>query len=135
MTRNWLNSRFGINFVAIGLVGGLVAIAVIAVQDVSFLFSGMWPKLPWYREALYYSLSTVAAVFWAVNFFVFRSGLPRVVAIIVAISFGSYLVQPFADIHSHQLTALCLARILGFCTPLLLMRTYVVDLKAGRVAR
>jgi hypothetical protein len=135
MTLDWLHSRFGINFVAIGLVAALVVIAVIVFQDVSFLVTGVWPKLPWYREVLYHLLAAVAAIFSAVSFFVFRPGLPRFVAVVVAISFGSYVVQPFVDIHSHQLTALCIARILGLCTLLLLVRTYLVDLKAGRVAR
>jgi hypothetical protein len=94
----------------------------------------MWPKLP-YREVLNHLLAAIAAVFSAGSFFVFRPGLARVVAVVVAISFGSYVVQPFVTVHSHQLAALCVARSLGFCTPLLLVRAYFVDLKAGRVAR
>jgi hypothetical protein len=128
-----MNSRFGITFVAVGLVAALVAVAVIVTQDVSFLVTGVWPKLPWYREVLYHLLAAVAAVFSAVNFFVFRLGLPRFVAVVVAVSFGSYVVQSFANFHSLQLTALCVVRILGFCTLLLLVRTYREDLRAGTV--
>lgn len=135
MTRDWLYSRFGINFVAVGLVAGLIVVAVIVIQDISFLVTGVWPKLPWYREVLYHLLAAVAAVFSIVSFFIFRPGLPRIVALVVAISFGSYVLQPFATFHSHQLTALCVARILGFCTLLLLLRTYFVELRTGRVAR
>ena len=120
---------------AIGLVATLVAAAVIALQDVSFLVTGVWPRLPWYREVLYHMLAAVAAIFSAVSFFVFRPGLPRFAAVVVAMSYGSYVVQPLADIHTHQLTVLCLARLLGLCSLLLLVRTYLVDIKAGRVAR
>jgi hypothetical protein len=135
MTHDWLSSRFGINFVAIGLVASLVAVPVIAFQDVSYLVTGAWPKLPWHREILYFLLAGGAAVFWVAHVFVFRAGSPRFVAAVVAISFSSYVVQRFANIHSHLLAGLCLARILGFCTLLLLVRTYRVDLKTGRVAR
>jgi hypothetical protein len=134
MTPGWLSSRFGIDFVAVGLVATLVAAAVIVLQDVSYLVLGVWPQLPWYREVLYHLLAAVAAIFWVVSFFVFRPGSPRFVAVVAVISFGTYVLQPFADIHSHQLTALCLARTLGFCTLILPVRTYLVDLKAGRVA-
>src|SRR6266853_1363472 len=113
MPRDWLYSRFVINFVAIGLVAALVAVPVIVIQDASFLVTGMWPKLPWYREVLYHLLATVAAVFSAGSFFVFRPGLARVVAVVIAIAFGSYVVQSFVIVHSHQLAALCVARIVG----------------------
>ncbi len=135
MTIDWLRSRFGINFVAVGIVAALVVVAVIAFQDVSFLVTGVWLKLPWYREVLYHLLAAVVAIFFAVSFFVFRPGMPRFVAVVVAISYVSYVVQPFADVHSHQLTTLCLARLLGFCTLLLLVRAYLVDIKAARVGR
>lgn len=135
MTLDWLHSRFGINFVAIGLVAAVVAVAVVAFEDVLFLVTGVWPKLPWYREVFYHLLAAIAAIFLGVSFFTFRPGLPRFVAVVVAMSYGSYVVQPFADIHSHQLIVLCLARLLGFCTLLLLVRTYLVDMKAGRVVR
>jgi hypothetical protein len=133
--RSWLASRFGINFVAVGIVATFLAVAVIEAQDVSFCVTGAWPKMPWYRDILYQLFAGVAAIFWGVNSFFFRSKLPRFAAVIIAMSFGSYIVQPFHNIPSHQLTALCLARLLGFCGLLLLARTYIVDLKAGRVAR
>jgi len=47
----------------------------------------------------------------------------------------NFVIQPFADIHYHQLTAHCVARLFGLCTLLLLMWKYVADLKAGRVVR
>lgn len=135
MTRDWLHSRFGINFVAVGLVAVVVSVAVILPQDISLLSTGVWLKLPWYREVSYHLLAAVAAIFAAASFFVFRPGSPRFVAVIVGISFSSYVVQPFVKIRSHQLSVLCLARTLGLCTLLLLVLTYIVDLKAGRVAR
>jgi hypothetical protein len=79
MTRDWLYSRFGINFVAVGLVAALVVVAVIVIQDVSFLVTGLWPKLPWYRDVLYHLLAAVAAIFSVVSFFIFRPGMPRFV--------------------------------------------------------
>jgi hypothetical protein len=131
MPRDWLYSRFGINFVAIGLVAALVAVPVIVIQDASFLVTGVWPKLPSHREVLYHLLAAVAAVFSAGSFFVFRPGLARVVAVVVAISFGSYVVQPFAILHSHQVAALCVARIFGFCTLLLLVRAILCRPQGG----
>ena len=135
MQFDWLRSRFGINFVAVGIVAAVIAAAAIAFQDISFLLSGVWPTLPWYREVLYHLLAAIAAIFFAVSFFVFRPGLPKFVAVIVAMSFSSYVIQPFTYVHSHQLTALCVARLLGLCTLLLLMQTYVADIKSGRVVR
>jgi hypothetical protein len=135
MRLGWLHSRFGINFVAVGIVATIVAAGVIGVQDIWFLVTGLWLRLPWYREVLYCLLAAVAAIFTAVNVFVFRPGLPRFVAVVVAICFASYVVQPFAQVSLPHLTAICSGRILGFCTLLLLVRTYFVDLKAGRVAR
>jgi hypothetical protein len=135
MTRNWLASRFGINSVAFGIVAALIVVVVIVWRDVLFLITGAWPKLSWYREVLYHLLAAVAALFFGVSFFFFRPGLPRFVAVVVAISFASYVVQPFAAIPSQPLTALCVARIVGFCTLLMLLRVYFVDLRAGRVAR
>jgi len=125
--------RFGINFVAVGLVAASVAIPVIMVLDIWFLVTGVWPKLSLHREVLYHLLATVAAVFSAGSFFVFRPGLPKFVTVVLAISFGSYVVQPFVPIHGNQQqTVLCVARILGFCTLLLLVCRYFLDLKAGR---
>jgi hypothetical protein len=135
MTRAWLYSRFGINFVAVGLVAAFFAVTVIMIQDASFLVTGVWPKLPWYREVLYDLLAAIASVFSASSVFIFHPGLPRFVAAVVAISFGSYVVQPFVIVHHSQLTAICAARVLGFCTLLLLAWVYFANLKAGRVER
>ena len=136
MKPDLLKTRFGINFVAVGLVAALFAIPVIMVQDIWFLVTGVWPKYPLHREVLYYLLAAVAAVFSAGSFFVFRPGLPKFVTVVLAVSFGSYLAQPFVPIHGNQQqTVLCIARILGFCTLLLLAWRYFSDLKAERDAR
>lgn len=135
MRRDWLHTRFGINFVAVGLVSAWFAVAIIATCDIWFLISGTYSKLPLHREILYGLVAAIAAVFSAINFFVFRPGWPKVVTVVVALCFGSYVIQLFVPIRNpHQLTTLALARIVGFCT-LLLVRTYRADLKAGRVER
>jgi len=134
MRRDWLYTRFAINFVAGGLVAAWFAVAIVATCDIWFLISGTYPKLPLHREILYGLIAAIAAVFSAGNFFVFRPGWPKVVTVVVALCFGSYVIQLFVPIHnSHQLATLAFARIVGFCTLLLLLRTYRADLKAGRV--
>jgi len=134
MTLDRMDSRFGINFVAMGVVGTFAAVPVIALQDVLFLVTGAWPNLPVHREVLYQSFAALAAVFWAVHILVFRPGLPRFVSVVAAISFVSYVVQPHVHIHFHLLAALCGARILGLCTLLLLAGKYLVDRKTANSA-
>jgi hypothetical protein len=136
MRRYWLNTRFGINFVAVGLVAVWVAAAVIVVQDVWFLSTGTWPKLPLHREVLYELLAAVAAAFSITSFFVLRPGLPKIAAVVLTISYASYVIQSFAPIHGHDhLVVLCVSRMFGFCTLLLLIRRYFLDLKAERITR
>ncbi len=136
MRRDWLLTRRATKFVGFGLVAVCVAVPVIIIEDVWFLSTGVWPKLWPGDEVLFHLLAAVAAAFCAANFFIFRPGLARFVAVVLAISFASYVIQPFAPIHGHeQLTALSVGRIVGFCTLLLLVRTYVLDLKAGKVAQ
>jgi hypothetical protein len=132
--RHWLNSRFGIDFLAVGVVASIFTGLFIVAQDAVFLVTGAWPKLPSYRLVVLIPLAGVASIFWAVTFFIFRPGWPKVVAAALAISFGSYLVQHFVPILPAQLTALCIARVLVFCTPLLLVRAYYAERKAKGVA-
>ena len=133
MRRDWLYTQFGINFVAVGLVAAWFAVAIIVTCDVWFLISGAYPKPPLHREILYGLVAAIAAVYSAVNFFIFRPGWPRVVTVVVALCFSSWVIQLFVPIHNpHQLAALALARIVGLCTLLLLVRTYLADVKAGR---
>jgi hypothetical protein len=133
MTFHWLDSRFGINFLGVGLVATPIAVAIVVFQDVSLLLTGLWPKLSWCPEAYLHLVAAAAAIFWAVSFFAFRSRSPRFVAVVVALSLASYVVQPFTDFHFNQLKAISLARVLGLCTLLLLARTYTLELKTGRV--
>lgn len=134
MQRNWLLTPRGTWFVAIGLVAICVGAPLIIIQDVGFLTSGAWPKLWLYDKVLIYVSALVATLFCVATFSIFRSGLPKFVTVVVAVSFGSYVVQPFAPIHGHeQLAAISIGRIIGLCSLLLLVRRYVLDVKAGRV--
>jgi len=130
----WLNTRFGVNFVAAGLVTTLVTIPLIMVQDISFLVTGTWSKFFLLRQSLYILYAATAAVFCAVNFLTFRPGLPKFVTALLAISFASYVVQPFVPVHQHWLSGVCIGRILGFCSILLLVRTYLLEVKVKPVA-
>ncbi len=136
MTQDWLKTRFGIDFVAIGLVAVCIAAPIIVLHDIWFVTTGEWPRLWLFDKVLLYLLAAVAVVFSVASVFVFRPGLPKWVATIVAVSFASYVVQPLVPIHSHaQVSAVCVARAVGLCTILLLVRSYVTDLKAGKAAR
>lgn len=136
MTRHWLYSRFGINFVAGGLVASIFACLVVVVQDAVLLVTGVWPKLPLHREIEILAFAGVASVFWTVTTFIFRPGWPKFASGALAISFGSYVVQPFVPIPPAQLTAFCIARVLAMCTPLLfLARAYFADHKVRRPVR
>ena len=133
MRRDWLNTRFGLNFVAAGLVLTLLSVVNIMVQDIAFLVTGTWPKLSLLREALYVLYAAVAALFSVVNFFTFLPGLPRFVTVALVISFVSYVVQPFFPVPQHGLTAVCIGRILGFCSLLLLVWSYMSEQKTKRI--
>ena len=136
MRRNWLNTRFGINFVAIGLVAVCVGVALVVFEDIWFVATGASPAMWLYDKVLCYLAAAVAAVFSVLSFFVLRPGLPKYVAVILAISFASYVVQPLLPVHGYrQVEVLCIARTVGFCSLLLLAREYRLDLKAGKVAR
>ena len=135
MRGDWLNSRAGVDFSAVGLLAVCVAAPVIVLHDIWFVATGEWPTLWVYDKVLLHLLAVAGVVFSAASFFVFRPGLPKYVAVIVAISFGSYVVQPLVPIHAHgQVSAVCLARTVGIGTILLLVRRYALDLKAGKVA-
>ena len=136
MRCDWLNTRFGIDFVAIGIVAVLVGGALVLYQDIWFVATGASPTLWQYDKVLSYLAAGVASVFLVVNFFVFRRGLPKCVAIALALSFASYVVQPLLPVHVYREVAmLCVARIVGCCALLLLAREYSLDLKARKVAR
>jgi hypothetical protein len=133
MRHNWLNTPFGIDFVAIGLVAVCVGVPLVVIQDIWFVATGAAPTLWPYDKVLSYLAAVVAAVFSVVNFFVFRRGLPKNVAVILAISLASYVAQPFLPVHGYrQVAVLCVARIVGGCTLLLLVRKYCLDLRAEK---
>src|SRR5215471_8939724 len=124
MKATWLDTRFGINFEAVGLVAALYSILLITIQDVVFLVSGTWPKLTLYRQVFYLLLAAIAALFAGVSVFTFRPALPKLVALAVAFAFGSYAIQPFVPMPRHLQTTVCTARILAFCSLILLFWGY-----------
>ncbi len=136
MRRDWLNMRFGIEFAAIGLVAVCVGVALVVFHDIWFMATGASPAIWLYDKVLTYLTAAVAAAFSVASFFVFRPGLAKYVAVILAISFALYVVQPLLPVHGYrQVAILCVARTVGFCSLLLLVREYVVALMAGKVAR
>jgi len=136
MRHFWPNTRFGINFVAIGLVAICIGVGLVVFQDIWFVAAGASPAMWLYDKVLSYLAAAVGAVFSVVCLFTFRAGLPKYVAIILAISFASYVVQPLLPIHGYrQVEVLCIARTVGFCSLLLLVRGYLLDMKARKVAR
>ncbi len=133
--RGWLNMRFGIDFAAIGLVAVCVGAALVVFQDTWFVATGALPAVWPYDNALSYLAAAVATVFLAATFFAFRPGLPKYVVAILAISFASYVAQPLLPVHGYrQAAVLCIARTAGFCSLLLLVREYFLDLKARKAA-
>jgi hypothetical protein len=136
MRLGWLNTRFGIDFVAVGLFAVCIGVTLVLIQDIWFMATGSWPAIWLYHKVLSYLAAAIATVFSVVSFFVFRPGLPKYVAIMLTVSFASYVIQPFLPIHVYHVVAvLCVARTIGFSTLLLLARAYFLDLKAGKVAR
>ena len=136
MGRGWLNTRFGIDFVAIGLFAVCVGVILVVLQDIWFVATGASPAMWIYDKVLSYLAAAIGAAFSVVSFFVFRSGLPKYVAVILAVSFASYVVQPFLPVHGYrQIEVLCIARTVGFCSLTLLAREYILDLKTRKIAR
>jgi hypothetical protein len=134
--RSWLVTGFGIDFVAVGILGVWFGAPLIAFHDIWFLATGTPPAMFPYDKALTYLAAAVAAVFSCVNLFVFRPGLPKYVTVILAILFGSYVVQPLLPVRTYPgIAAICICRIVGFCTLLLLVRASVIHLRAGKTAR
>jgi hypothetical protein len=136
MRRHWLNSRLGIKFVAVGLFAIAVAAPLIILQDIWFISTGARPTLWLYDEVLCYALAAVATAHLIASFFVLRPGLPKYVAVIVALSFASYVVQPFLPIHNYKhMALLSIIRTVGLCTLLSIAWEYQSDLKAKKLAR
>jgi hypothetical protein len=136
MRRHWLSTRFGIDFVAIGLVAVCVGIALVVFQDVWFVANGASPAMFPYDKGLSYLAAAVATVFSFVSLFVSRSGLPKYVAVTLAISFASYVVQPLLPVHGYRpIEVLCIARTVGFSSVLLLAWEYLLNLKTRKVGR
>lgn len=136
MRREWLNMRYGINFAAIGLVAVCIGVALVVFHDIWFMVTGAAPEMWLFDMALSYLAAAIAAVFLVASFFIFRPGLSKYVAVILAISFASYVVQPVLPVHGYrQLVVLCIARTIGFCSLLLLAREYFLDLKVRTVSR
>ena len=125
MRRDSLNMRLGIDFAAIGLLAVCVGVALVVFDDIWFIATGAAPAMWLYDKVLSYLAAAVAAVFLVASFFIFRPGQPKYVAVILATSFASYVVQPLLPVHGYrQIAALCVARTVGFCTLLLLVRQY-----------
>jgi ABC-type enterochelin transport system permease subunit len=134
MKRDWLNMRRGIDFAAIGLLAVCVGVALVVFQDIWFVATGTPPAMWLYHRLLSYLAAAVGSVFSVASFFVFRPGLPKYVAAILAISFALYVLQPLLPVHGYREVAfLCIVRTVGFCSLLLLVREYLRDLKAGKV--
>jgi CBS domain containing-hemolysin-like protein len=132
MRLNWLNRRFGTDFVAIGIVAVCVGVFLVVFHDFWFLATGEPPAIWLYDKVLSYLAAAVAAVFLTASFFIFRPGLPKYIAVILTISSASYVVQPLLPVHGYrQIAVLCVARTVAFCTLLLLMRRYRLDMKAA----
>jgi hypothetical protein len=135
MRRDWLNTEFGMNFAAIGLVSVCVALPCIIIQDIWFVATGVSTTLWAFDEVVFDLAAGVAAVFWVINIFVFRPGLPKYVAVVLVISFASYVFQPLLPLHAYrEVAVLCIARTIGCLTILLLAWVYHRDLKAGKVS-
>lgn len=136
MKRDWMHTRFGINAVGIGVVAVCVGVAFVLFHDVYLLAAGTPPEMWRYDRVLSDLAAGVGALFSIVSFFVFRPGLPRCVAAILAISLASYVFQPLLPVHGFRTdVVLCVARIAGCSSLLLLAHAYVRDLKAGRGKR
>ena len=130
MRRDWLNMRFGIDFAAIGLLAVCVGVTLVVFHDIWFLATGAVPAMWLSDKVLSYLAAAVAAVFLVASFFIFRPGLAKYVAVILTISFASYVIQPFLPLHGYrQVAVLCIARAVGFCSLLLVVRKYRSDLK------
>jgi len=124
MKATWLNTGFGTNFVAMGLVAALLSIGLITIQDIVFLVSGTWLKFTLYRQVMYVLLAAIAALFAGVSVFTFRPALPKLIALAVSVAFGSYAIQLFVPMPRHLQTAVCTGRILAFCSLILLFWGY-----------
>lgn len=136
MRRDWLNMRFGVDFAAIGLLALCIGIALIAFHDIWFIATGAAPAIWTFDKVLSYLAAAVAAVFAAASFFIFRPGLAKYVAVILAMSFASYLVQPLLPVHGYRaIKIISVARTIGFCSLLPLVRRYLFDLRGQRLVR
>ncbi|HUA99575.1 MAG TPA: hypothetical protein VMA34_14690 [Terracidiphilus sp.] len=136
MKRDWFNMRFGIDFAAVGLLAVCVGAALVVFHDIWFVAAGAPPAMWLYDEVLSYLAAAAAAIFSVACFFVFRRGFPKYVAIVLAVSFASYVAQPLLPLHSYrQAAVLCTGRTLGLSSLPLLAWKYILDRRAGKVAR
>jgi hypothetical protein len=111
MKQGWLNSKIGINIVAIGIVATMLSLAVFTVEDVAILFTGNLFAFRTPRLAFYSLAAAVAALFCGLTIFIFRPGLPRIIISLLAVSMASHATEHLVPIASTPLKVIAALRI------------------------
>ena len=111
MKQDWLNSKLGINIVAIGIVATILSLAVFTVEDISILFTGNPFAFRTPRLAFYSLAAAVAALFCGLTIFISRAGLPRIIITLLAVSMASHATEHLFAIPPTPLKIIAALRI------------------------
>jgi hypothetical protein len=110
MRRGWLGTAAGPNVVAIGIVASALSLVMFTIQDLLTLLTGEFAAFHGPKGIWYVLLATLAALFSAMNVFVFRPGLPRFLAALLSITMASHVLEQFVALPTQQLKLAALCR-------------------------
>jgi hypothetical protein len=110
MRRGWLGTAAGLNVVAIGIVASAVSLVMFTIQDLLTLLTGKFAAFHGPKGIWYVLLAILAALFSAMNVFVFRPGLPRFLATLLSITMASHVFEQFVALPTQQLKLAALCR-------------------------
>lgn len=111
MKRDWLNSKVGINIVAIGIVATMLSLAVFMIEDVSILLTGNLFAFRTPRLAFYSLAAALAALFCGLTIFISRPGLPRIIIGLLAVSMASHATEHLVPMPPTSLKVIAVFRI------------------------
>jgi hypothetical protein len=131
MRQDWLETKMGINVVAIGSVALTLSLVIFTLQDVSILLAGKLIAFGKMRGIFYLLLATIATLVSALSVFIWRPGLHRIVIGLFSISMASHVVEQFIFLPTPQMKAVALCRIAVALGLILLFLRYIWSTKAA----
>ena len=124
MRRDWLGTSTGMKVVAAGIVASALSFVMFTIQDLFTVFTGKFVAFHGPKGIWYVLLAILATLYSAMNVFIFRPGLPRLVTILFSISMASHVLEQFVVLPAQQLKLAALCRIFVAVGVILLFLRY-----------